>query len=78
MKKRTWTRILGLLLLAGSLTGCFGQTQTRGARSLIPLMDEDSDEIWVYIDTDDALANGVYRCTAAGGDVICRKARLID
>ncbi len=48
----------------------------RSAQPLVPGAAEDSEAIWVYIDTDDA-SRGVYRCRETRGEPpVCVRARL--
>ncbi|MBL8743735.1 MAG: hypothetical protein JNK04_21645 [Myxococcales bacterium] len=65
-----------LVSLAIGSFGC-GNTLTRGARAILPQQGADTNNVWVYLDTDDKEKNGVYRCRDVGEQVTCVKARLI-
>ncbi len=65
-----------LVSLAVGSFGC-GNTLTRGARAILPQQGADTNNVWVYLDTDDTEKNGVYRCRDVGEQVTCVKARLV-
>ena len=73
------TLLLKSVLLVSLAIGSFGcgNTLTRGARAILPQQGADTNNVWVYLDTDDTEKNGVYRCRDVGEQVTCVKARLV-
>ena len=66
--------MLLFLGLAAALTGC---TRTTGARALYPLIDEDQESVWIYLESNKSSRTGVYRCTERGGNPRCIQAPLV-
>ena len=65
---------VGFVVLFAS--GCFKPPVARGATPLIPAQTADSPSVWVFIDSDDEAARGVFRCSENGSQVVCRRAML--
>jgi hypothetical protein len=71
------SRCLALAVLVATLaTGC-APTLTRGARAILPQQAQDTKDVWVFLDVDDAKKTGVYRCRDVGEQVVCVKAKLV-
>lgn len=69
-----WTLFAAALLLM--LIGGCGAPRVLGARALLPLQSEDTTRVWIYLESNDANRDGVYRCVDEGAQVMCVKATL--
>ena len=68
-----------LLLIAALVvfaTGCSKPILMRGATSLTPNADKDSERVWIYLDTNNIQVNGIYRCVDEGHKAYCMRAHL--
>ena len=64
-----------LTLAAGLASGC-GAPAVLGARALLPLQSADGNRVWIYLDSNDDRADGVYRCVDQGETAVCTRAQL--
>lgn len=66
-------RIALVFSVAASMTACL---VTKGAVPLTPQLQQDSKNIWIYLETNKSGADGVYRCYDANSGPSCLKAEL--
>lgn len=74
MKLRAIASGIALLGL-WSLAGC--APKISGANAIQPSQPGDTKEVWVYVHTDDAGLDGVYRCYDGDGKPVCKRASLV-
>ena len=67
--------VLGLVMLAGSTSGC--STLMKSVTAIGP--NPSAEQVWVDIQTDKEVQRGVYRCVVAadGSRPVCTKAVLV-
>ena len=57
-----------------ALGGC--SPVTLGAHAIQPSQAVDTREAWIYLQTNDATTNGIYRCYDNATNPVCKKAKL--
>jgi hypothetical protein len=62
------------LSLALTFAGC--ATNVIGARAIQPSNAVDTPDVWIYMQTNDAEKDGVYRCYDNGRNPVCERARM--
>lgn len=68
--------IISLGLVLGFLaTGC--APKVVGANAIQPSQPGDTKEVWVYLHTDDAGLDGIYRCYDGEQKPVCKRAALV-
>ena len=50
--------------------------RVHGATAVQPTQPGDTNNVWIYLQTDDADADGVYRCYDAEQKPVCKRAKL--
>lgn len=72
---KPWMGVLGVVSLLG-LGGCAPKVQ--GATAILPAQEADAPAVWIYLQTDDPGANGVYRCYDVDQKPTCKRAKLMN
>jgi len=67
-----------LSLLGAALFGAVGcAPKVSAANAIQPSEPGDTKDVWIYIHTDDAATEGVYRCYDGEQKPVCKRAPLI-
>jgi len=64
-------------LLFGLLSAAGCAPKISGANAIQPSQPGDTKEVWVYVHTDDAAVDGVYRCYDGDQKPVCKRAALV-
>lgn len=70
-----WTFLSGALVLVFGVAGCAPKVSE--AHAIQPSQPGDTKDVWVYLQTDDAAVNGIYRCYDGEQKPVCKRATLI-